>query len=75
MELVKMFGDGENEFVPTKAQESKLRLLMERFSADRVRAFSDTYEGWVLLVFEDSKNGEWCHYMTVGVGPEGDSHT
>ena len=62
-------------FVPTEAQEAKLAVLMERFDADRVTVCKDFSPGWMILIFENLKDGEWKHFMTVGVGPEGDSHT
>lgn len=73
MELVKRYE--LVGFVPTQAQLDKLDILMKRFKADRVIAGKDIYEGWMILTFESLKDGEWKHFMTVGVGPEGDSHT
>ena len=73
MELIKQYESVG--FVPTQAQLDKLDALMKRFKADRVTAMKDIYDGWMILDFASLKDGEWKHFMTVGVGPEGDSHT
>ena len=76
---IENFGD---EVTLTDEQERKLDLLRSRFengSAEDQRVFIrrdfSLPSDWVLVTFQDLNDGEWRHRYTLGVEPDGSSHS